>query len=109
MEMLTTVTTTGCCSNWVIKTLELLLASNESTVLVIGDSRFALDALLIAALRRTQNWSCTSIIAEMRILTGRKQFDYEQFVESLDVSSVVVPNPLPRCVLILSVAIFLLI
>ena len=86
----------GSCMASLKKILELLLTSHESVILLIGDPRTVLDAIAIAALRQMQNWCFTSIVTEFRSLTGRKMFEHEQFLESIDLSSITIPSTMPR-------------
>ena len=90
------------CKDWLIKTLDTLLSLNEAKVLLIGESSCVLDAIVVASLRKLQRWIFTSILLEFRLLTGKKMFDFEQFIESVDLSDVKIPNPAPRCLCILS-------
>lgn len=86
----------AACKDWLIKTLNVLLSFNEANILLIGESSSILDVILISSLRKLQTWVFTSIIFEFRFLTGKKMFDYEQFIESVDLSEVKIPNPAPR-------------
>ena len=71
--------------------LELLLTLSRDPVLIVGNATSCVDAMLIACLRRLQRWSLTSVLANFRLLTGRKIFDLEQFIEFFDVSIVRIP------------------
>ena len=84
------------CKLWLIKTLDTLLSLNDANVILIGESSCVLDAILVASLRKLQRWVFTSIICEFRFLTGKKMFDFEQFIESVDLSDVKIPSPVPR-------------
>ena len=82
-------------SGWLKRTLELLLSLGNSPVLLLGDLESTLDLLLIAALRRLQQWSFTCTITEFRSLAGRSIFDYEQVIEAFDPSTIELPQSLP--------------
>ena len=84
------------CKSWLIKTMDILLSLGEANILLIGESSCVLDAILVASLRKLQRWIFTSIICEFRFLTGKKMFDTEQFIESVDLSEVKISNPAPR-------------
>lgn len=80
------VQTSEDCKRWVTQALELLLSLHPSPVLIIGHNGTALDALLIACLRKLQRWSFVSILTEFRSLAGVSIFDYEQFIEHVELS-----------------------
>jgi hypothetical protein len=61
----------------------------HSVVTFVCSEDTCIDASVIACVRRLQKWSMTSIIAEFRYLTGRKDFDMEQFIEFFDVNDAV--------------------
>eukprot|EP01041_Mallomonas_annulata_P001249 gene1249-2421_t len=75
------------------KAIELTL--NSSNVLLLGSDKSCVDGVVIACIRRLQGWTLTSIIEEFRILTGRKIFDIEQFIEYFDIDIIDVPNIVP--------------
>ena len=55
------------------------------------------DCLLIACMRRVQEWSFLSILAEFRHNTWpHKLFDLEQFIERFDTSTVNVSGSVPE-------------
>jgi Tyrosine phosphatase family len=43
-----------------------------------------LDSILVACLRKVQEWSFVSILGELRMHSGCRQFDVEQFIEYFD-------------------------
>jgi hypothetical protein len=72
----------------VFSTVELLVSfPNHRKILLIGDIDNCWDAVVIAIIRRLQNWSLTSILLEFRFHGGRDLFDMEQFIEAYDLSS----------------------
>eukprot|EP00602_Paraphysomonas_sp_CaronLab_P000601 CAMPEP_0185022268 /NCGR_PEP_ID=MMETSP1103-20130426/4986_1 /TAXON_ID=36769 /ORGANISM="Paraphysomonas bandaiensis, Strain Caron Lab Isolate" /LENGTH=250 /DNA_ID=CAMNT_0027554261 /DNA_START=5 /DNA_END=757 /DNA_ORIENTATION=- len=75
--------------DWMKRALELLLTLGEDPVLIIGSPETAIDACIIACLRRLQQWSLTSIIGEFRMLTERSIYDIEQFIEHFDARQLV--------------------
>ena len=44
----------------------------------------SIDCIIVACLRRVQEWSFVSILGELRMHSGCRQFDVEQFIESFD-------------------------
>lgn len=59
-----------------------------------------LDCLLIACLRRFQQWSYISILSEFRQHTWPdKLYDFEQLIEHFDANKVSVPSTLPDYVI----------
>ena len=59
-----------------------------------------LDCLLVACLRRFQQWSYVSILSEFRQHTWpHKLFDFEQLIEHFDTNKVSVPSTLPDYVI----------
>jgi len=80
---------------WMKRNLELLISLGNSPLLILGDLESCLDSILIAALRRLQHWSFTSILSEFRSLAGRSIFDFEQMIETFDPSIVDLPRQLP--------------
>lgn len=81
---------------WIKCALELILSTvscnalaSSPRVLLIGNPVHCIDILLIACMRRVQNWSLVSILSEFRILQGplQKRICYaEQLIEYFDVS-----------------------
>jgi hypothetical protein len=67
-------------------TLELILCLSVTSpaVLLIGSPSHAIDCIIVACLRRVQEWSFVSILGELRMLSGCRQFDLEQFIESFN-------------------------
>lgn len=43
-----------------------------------------LDSILVACLRKVQEWSFVSILGELRMHSGCRLFDVEQFIEYFD-------------------------
>lgn len=54
------------------------------------------DAVVIACLRKLQQWGMTSVFEEFRIIARKKMFDLEQYVEFFDISGVKLPFRLPN-------------
>lgn len=69
--------------DWVKKSIELIIAlSSQGTILLIGNEDTCLDCLLIACLRKIQEWTLVPILHEFRLLSNQKRlFDLEQFIE----------------------------
>ena len=74
---------------FVKRALELALRSAVCApiVLIVG-SEYNLDNIVVACLRRVQEWSFVSIVGELRMNSGCRHFDVEQFVEHFDPDTV---------------------
>lgn len=44
----------------------------------------SVECIIVACLRRVQQWSFVSILGELRMHSGCRQFDIEQFIENFD-------------------------
>jgi len=84
--------------DWVKKSLELIITlSSQGTILLIGNEDTCLDCLLIACLRKIQEWSLVPILNEFRILSNQKRlFDLEQFIELFNSDSVNYTSEIPE-------------
>ena len=66
------------------------------TFLFYSSSETLYDCLVIGCLRRVQEWSFTSILSEFRQLCWPLRLnDFEQFIESFNVSLVVTEENVP--------------
>eukprot|EP01032_Pedospumella_encystans_P020436 gene20436-23212_t len=83
---------------WIASTIEIILAkSSECSVLIVGGVDSFYDCLVIACLRRLQEWSYVSILAEFRQFTWpQKLFDFEQVIEKFDVGLIEIPSKIPE-------------
>jgi len=75
--------------------LALSLAVSAPTVLLVG-SEYNLDNVVVACLRLVQEWSFVSIVGELRMNSGCRHFDVEQFVEHFDPDTVDVARHTPE-------------
>ena len=75
----------------------ILPCSARSSIVIIGILLFSsallsflyspshcIDSTIVACLRRVQEWSFVSILGELRMHSGCRQFDVEQFIESFN-------------------------
>ena len=96
---------------WAKTTLELLFTtvasrtagSPNSMVLLVGNAQDCIDCLLIACMRRVQDWALVSILNEFRLLQGplqQKSLDAEQFIEYFDVAVIDSTSKQPDFILI---------
>eukprot|EP01036_Dinobryon_divergens_P025846 gene25846-34434_t len=70
--------------------------SASCNTLLVGSSETLYDCLVIGCLRRVQEWSFTSILSEFRQLCWPLRLnDFEQFIESFNVSLIVTEENVP--------------
>lgn len=60
----------------------------------------SMDNIIVACLRRVQEWSFVSILGELRMHSGCRQFDVEQFIESFNPDIVDISQNTPDYLLI---------
>ena len=82
---------------FVKRALELILklAVSVNPVLIMG-SEYNIDNVVVACLRRVQEWSFISILGELRMNAGCRFFDVEQFVENFDPDQVDIAQNTPE-------------
>lgn len=82
---------------FVKRALELILqlTLSASTVLIVG-SEYNIDSVIVACLRRVQEWSFVSIVGEFRMNSGCRHFDVEQFIENFDHDEVDISQNTPE-------------
>ena len=104
---------------WIKSTLELLFftistcaaaapstsnSNTSSVVLLLGNAQDCIDCLVVACMRRFQDWSVVSILSEFRLLQGplqQRSMEAEQFVEYFDVAVVdVAPSQQPNFIVV---------
>lgn len=98
---------------WIKSTLELLFTTistvvkstnNTSVVLLLGNAHDCIDCLVVACMRRLQDWSVVSILGEFRLLQGplqQRSLEAEQFIEYFDVAVVdVAPYHQPNFIVV---------
>jgi hypothetical protein len=67
------------------KVILILCTHIFSKLLYLNSEITYMDCLLVACIRKLQNWSFTSIIGEFRLFSGTKRhFDLEQLIEMFD-------------------------
>ena len=84
------------CIKSIKSILEFIFGLSSSSVLILGDLEYFLDSLVVSCLRRIQNWALSSIIAEFRFISGRKNFDLEQLIESFPTNIFFFPSSIPK-------------
>ena len=82
---------------FVKRALELILklAVSMNPVLIMG-SEYNIDNVIVACLRRVQEWSFISILGELRMNTGCRFLDVEQFIENFDPDQVDIAQNTPE-------------
>jgi len=80
------------------ETLEIVLDINYHPVMVMCASGIHQTGTLVGCLRRLQNWSLNSILAEYKSYASHRstRFGDEQFIELFDVDLVTLPKDLPE-------------
>lgn len=54
-----------------------------------------IDCIIVACLRRVQEWSFVSILGELRMHSACRQFDVEQFIEEFDPDTIDISTNTP--------------
>ena len=67
---------------------------------LLHSSSHSIDSIIVACLRRVQEWSFVSILGELRMHSGCRQFDVEQFIESFNPDIIDISQNTPDYLLI---------